>query len=60
MLRALCLLLIQNNVFARLMVHCHYYLLADLKINNKTITYNEILQIADIIGHTIKWNQKKD
>ena len=30
------------------------------KINNETIRYNEILQIADIIGHTIKWNQKKD
>lgn len=30
------------------------------KINNETIRYNEILQIADIIGYTIEWNQKKD
>ena len=30
------------------------------KINNETIRYNEILQIADIIGYTIDWNQKKD
>ena len=30
------------------------------KINNETIRYNEILQIADIIGYTIEWHQKKD
>ncbi len=30
------------------------------KINNETIRYNEILQIADIIGYAIEWNQKKD
>jgi len=30
------------------------------KINNETIRYNEILQIADIIGYSIEWNQKKD
>jgi hypothetical protein len=30
------------------------------KINNETIRYNEILQIADIIGYSIDWNQKKD
>lgn len=30
------------------------------KINNETLRYNEILQIADIIGYTIEWNQKKD
>lgn len=30
------------------------------KINNETLRYNEILQIADIIGYTIEWHQKKD
>ena len=30
------------------------------KINNETLRYNEILQIADIIGYTIEWTQKKD
>jgi hypoxanthine-guanine phosphoribosyltransferase len=30
------------------------------KINNETLRYNEILQIADIIGYTIEWYQKKD
>ena len=30
------------------------------KINNETIRYNEILQIADIIGYSIEWNEKKD
>ena len=30
------------------------------KINNETIRYNEILQIADIIGYTIEWTPKKD
>ncbi|WP_160684292.1 LLM class flavin-dependent oxidoreductase [Clostridium sp. C2-6-12] len=30
------------------------------KINNETLRYNEIIQIADIIGYTIEWHQKKD
>ncbi len=30
------------------------------KINHETLRYNEILQIADIIGYTIEWHQKKD
>lgn len=30
------------------------------KINNETLRYNELLQIADIIGYTIEWHQKKD
>lgn len=30
------------------------------KINNETLRYNEILQIADIIGYEIEWHQKKD
>ena len=30
------------------------------KINNETLRYNEILQIADIIGYTIEWQIKKD
>ncbi len=30
------------------------------KIINETLRYNEILQIADIIGYTIEWHQKKD
>lgn len=29
------------------------------KINNETLRYSEILQIADIIGYTIEWHQKK-
>ena len=33
------------------------YSLANLskKINNETIRYNEVLQIADICGYKIKW-----
>ncbi len=30
------------------------------KINNETLRYNEILQIADIIGYEIDWHPKKD
>ncbi|MFL0165576.1 LLM class flavin-dependent oxidoreductase [Candidatus Clostridium helianthi] len=30
------------------------------KINNETLRYGEVLQIADIIGYEIKWETKKD
>lgn len=28
------------------------------KIANETLKYSEVLEIADIIGYTITWNQK--
>lgn len=28
------------------------------KINNETLKYSDVLQIADIIGYEIKWDQK--
>lgn len=30
------------------------------KINNETIRYDEVLQIADIIGYKIEWIHKED
>ncbi|MBY6931007.1 hypothetical protein [Clostridium botulinum] len=30
------------------------------KINNETLRYSEVLQIAKIIGYEIQWNIKKD
>lgn len=29
------------------------------KINNETLKYSEVLQIADIIGYEIEWRTKK-
>ncbi len=29
------------------------------KINNETIRYNEVLEIADIIGYEIEWFEKE-
>lgn len=29
------------------------------KINKQTLKYNEILQIADVLGYEIKWVEKK-
>lgn len=28
------------------------------KINNETIRYNEVLEIADILGYNIEWKEK--
>ncbi|MFR2666771.1 MAG: LLM class flavin-dependent oxidoreductase [Clostridium sp.] len=30
------------------------------KINNETIKYSELLEIADIIGYNIEWVEKND
>lgn len=29
------------------------------KVNRQTLKYNEILQIADVLGYEIKWTEKK-
>ncbi len=29
------------------------------KVNRQTLKYNEILQIADVLGYEIKWVEKK-